>query len=150
MTEIRGFYTLWLREIKRFYRDRTRLLTSFIQPLLWLVIFAAAFSTRFLLPANLNYQQVHFTRHNRANPALHSHVHGHKRHLGQRIRLHERNLGFPHFTLYYFPRQNGRRQHRCSSTRDYSFRYWLSIGHPALTPLLSCTPYPSCCSSRLD
>ena len=58
MSETRGFYTLWLREIKRFLRDRTRLVTSFIQPLLWLVIFAAAFSTRFLLPANLTYQQV--------------------------------------------------------------------------------------------
>ena len=58
MSEARGFYTLWLREIKRFYRDRTRLVTSFIQPLLWLVIFAAAFATRFVLPANLNYQQV--------------------------------------------------------------------------------------------
>ena len=58
MSEFRGFYTLWLREIKRFMRDRTRLITSFIQPLLWLVIFAAAFSTRFVLPANLTYQQV--------------------------------------------------------------------------------------------
>jgi ABC-2 type transport system permease protein len=58
MSEARGFYTLWLREIKRFYRDRTRLVTSFIQPLLWLVIFAAAFATRFALPANLKYQQV--------------------------------------------------------------------------------------------
>ncbi len=58
MSEIRGFYTLWLREIKRFYRDRTRLVTSFIQPLLWLVVFAAAFATRFVLPVNLNYQQV--------------------------------------------------------------------------------------------
>jgi ABC-2 type transport system permease protein len=58
MSELRGFYTLWLREIKRFMRDRTRLITSFIQPLLWLVIFAAAFSTRFVLPANLTYQQV--------------------------------------------------------------------------------------------
>jgi ABC-2 type transport system permease protein len=58
MSETRGFYSLWLREIKRFYRDRTRLVTSFIQPLLWLVIFAAAFATRFVLPANLNYQQV--------------------------------------------------------------------------------------------
>ncbi|MGE5574645.1 MAG: ABC transporter permease [Ignavibacteria bacterium] len=58
MTEIRGFYTLWLREIKRFYRDRTRLVTSFIQPLLWLVVFAAAFATRFALPSNLSYQQV--------------------------------------------------------------------------------------------
>jgi len=59
MSEIRGFYTLWLREVKRFQRDRTRLITSFIQPLLWLVIFAAAFATRFTgLPENLNYQQV--------------------------------------------------------------------------------------------
>jgi ABC-2 type transport system permease protein len=58
MSEIRGFYTLWLREVKRFQRDRTRLITSFVQPLLWLVIFAAAFSTRFTLPSNLNYQQV--------------------------------------------------------------------------------------------
>ena len=58
MSEIRGFYTLWLREIKRFVRDRTRLITSFVQPLLWLVIFSAAFSARFILPSNLNYQQV--------------------------------------------------------------------------------------------
>jgi ABC-2 type transport system permease protein len=58
MSETRGFYTLWLREIKRFLRDRTRLVTSFVQPLLWLVIFAAAFSTRFTLPYNLTYQQV--------------------------------------------------------------------------------------------
>lgn len=59
MSEIRGFYTLWLREIKRFQRDRTRLITSFIQPLLWLVIFATAFASRFAgLPLNLNYQQV--------------------------------------------------------------------------------------------
>jgi len=58
MSERRGFYSLWLREIKRFIRDRTRLVTSFIQPVLWLVIFAAAFATRFTLPGNLNYQQV--------------------------------------------------------------------------------------------
>jgi ABC-2 type transport system permease protein len=58
MSELRGFYTLWLREIKRFVRDRTRLVTSFVQPLLWLVIFSAAFNSRFVLPAGLNYQQV--------------------------------------------------------------------------------------------
>jgi len=58
MSETRGFYSLWLREIKRFLRDRTRLVTSFVQPLLWLIIFGAAFATRFVLPAGLNYQQV--------------------------------------------------------------------------------------------
>lgn len=59
MTEIRGLYTLWLREIKRFLRDRTRLVSSFVQPLLWLVIFGAGFGTHFLIPG-LNYQQYIF------------------------------------------------------------------------------------------
>ncbi len=59
MTEIRGFYTLWLREIKRFLRDRTRLVSMFIQPLLWLVIFGAGFGVRFAIPG-FSYQQVIF------------------------------------------------------------------------------------------
>ena len=59
MSEIRGLYTLWLREIKRFLRDRTRLISSFIQPLLWLVIFGAGFGTRFLIP-DVSYQQFIF------------------------------------------------------------------------------------------
>ena len=41
MTEIRGFYTLWLREVKRYLRDRTRIVGSVVSPLLWLVIFGA-------------------------------------------------------------------------------------------------------------
>ena len=59
MSEIRGVYTLWLREIKRFLRDRTRLVSMFIQPLLWLVIFGAGFGLRFTIPG-LSYQQVIF------------------------------------------------------------------------------------------
>jgi ABC-2 type transport system permease protein len=59
MSELRGFYTLWLREVKRFLRDRTRLVSSFVQPLLWLVIFGAGFGARFSLPG-LSYQQVIF------------------------------------------------------------------------------------------
>ena len=41
MTELRGFYTLWLREVKRYLRNRTRIVSSFVQPLLWLVIFGS-------------------------------------------------------------------------------------------------------------
>jgi ABC-2 type transport system permease protein len=39
MTEIRGFYTLWLREIKRYLRDRIRIISGLVTPLLWLIIF---------------------------------------------------------------------------------------------------------------
>ncbi len=36
--EAMGIYTVWLREFKRFYRDRARLLSSMIRPLMWLLI----------------------------------------------------------------------------------------------------------------
>jgi ABC-2 type transport system permease protein len=59
MTEMRALYTLWLREIKRFLRDRARIVISFIQPLLWLVVFAAGFGARIALPG-VDYQQYIF------------------------------------------------------------------------------------------
>ena len=59
MTELRALYTLWLREIKRFIRDRARVIISFVQPLLWLVVFAAGFGARLLIPG-IDYQQYLF------------------------------------------------------------------------------------------
>ena len=41
MSEVKGIYTLWLREVKRYLRDRVRIISSFFQPLLWLVIFGS-------------------------------------------------------------------------------------------------------------
>jgi ABC-2 type transport system permease protein len=59
MTELRGFYTLWLREVKRYLRDRVRIVSSFVTPLLWLVIFGTG--VRLTLPyPGLNYQQYIF------------------------------------------------------------------------------------------
>jgi ABC-2 type transport system permease protein len=59
MTELRGLYTLWLREIKRFIRDKARVIISFVQPLLWLVVFAAGFGARLTIPG-IEYQQYLF------------------------------------------------------------------------------------------
>lgn len=59
MTEFRALYTLWLREIKRFIRDRARVIISFVQPLLWLVVFAAGFGARLVIPG-IEYQQYLF------------------------------------------------------------------------------------------
>ncbi len=59
MTELNALYTLWLREIKRFTRDRARVVISFVQPLLWLVVFAAGFGARLLIP-DIGYQQYLF------------------------------------------------------------------------------------------
>ena len=130
MSETRGFYSLWLREIKRFIRDRTRLVTSFVQPLLWLIIFGAAFAARIALPPGFKLSAGSLSRHNRSDTAFHSYVHGHKRYLGQRIRLHERNISCARFQIDNFSRKNGRRQHRCFHARHNCFRHRLSHRYP--------------------
>ena len=63
MTELRGFYTLWLREVKRYLRDRTRIVSSFVQPLLWLVVFGAGIGAALrggFQIAGVNYQTLIF------------------------------------------------------------------------------------------
>ncbi len=59
MSEIRGIYTLWLREVKRYTREKTRLISSFFQPVIWLVIFGSGmrFSTGV---AGISYRQFIF------------------------------------------------------------------------------------------
>lgn len=61
MTELRALYTLWLREVKRYLRDRTRIVSSFFQPLLWLVVFGLGLGSivRIAVPG-LSYQQLIF------------------------------------------------------------------------------------------
>lgn len=59
MTELRGIYTLWLREVKRYLRDRARIISSFFQPLLWLVIFGSGIRFSGMI-GNLTYQQYIF------------------------------------------------------------------------------------------
>jgi ABC-2 type transport system permease protein len=59
MTELRGFYTLWFREVKRYLRDRVRIISSFFQPLLWLVIFGVGFRFSGQI-GGLNYQEYIF------------------------------------------------------------------------------------------
>ncbi len=36
--EMMGIYTVWLREFKRFYRDKASLTSSIVRPLMWLLI----------------------------------------------------------------------------------------------------------------
>jgi len=58
MSEIEVIYAIWKRELIRFWRDKYRLLGSFIQPLLFLVVFGAGFS--FVKFGQLDYQQFIF------------------------------------------------------------------------------------------
>lgn len=59
MSELRGIYTLWLREVKKFVRERSRLVNAFVQPLLWLFIFGTGMRFSATIPG-VNYQQFIF------------------------------------------------------------------------------------------
>lgn len=59
MTEIRGLYSLWLREIKRYLRDRIRIISGVITPILWLIIFGTGIRFAGAI-GNINYQQYLF------------------------------------------------------------------------------------------
>ena len=41
MSELLGIYTLWMREVKRYFREKSRIISSLFQPLIWLVIFGS-------------------------------------------------------------------------------------------------------------
>jgi ABC-2 type transport system permease protein len=60
VSELRGIYTLWLREVKRYTRERTRIISSFIQPLLWLVIFGSGMRLASTGAVGVNYQEFIF------------------------------------------------------------------------------------------
>jgi ABC-2 type transport system permease protein len=50
---------LWLREVKRYLRDRVRIVSSFVTPLLWLIIFGTGVRLQLSAPG-LDYQQYIF------------------------------------------------------------------------------------------
>lgn len=60
MSEIRAIYTLWLREVKRYGREKTRLISSFIQPLLWIVIFGSGMRIASTGNLGIDYQKFIF------------------------------------------------------------------------------------------
>jgi len=60
VSEPRGIYTLWLREIKRYLRERIRIVSSFFQPILWLVVFGTGIRFPTSGVISLGYQEFIF------------------------------------------------------------------------------------------
>jgi len=59
VTEIRGLFTLWLREVKRYLRDRLRIVSGIVSPVLWLFIFGTGIRFAGAI-GSLNYQHYLF------------------------------------------------------------------------------------------
>lgn len=60
MSEVRGIYTLWKREVLRFLRERTRLVSSVVTPILWLIIFGTGLGLSMGSSTGYNYQEFIF------------------------------------------------------------------------------------------
>jgi ABC-2 type transport system permease protein len=53
--ELGGVYAVWLREVKRYVRDRSRIVTAVISPLVWLILFGLGFAGFFSQSGGVNY-----------------------------------------------------------------------------------------------
>ena len=52
--ELRGVYAVWLREVKRYIRDRARLVSAVTGPIMWLLLFGVGVGG-FLSQSGVNY-----------------------------------------------------------------------------------------------
>jgi ABC-2 type transport system permease protein len=55
MSEIEAIYAIWLREFKVYLRERERVISSFISPILWLVVFGTGLGASVVL-SGVSYQ----------------------------------------------------------------------------------------------
>ena len=55
MGELEGFYALWYREIKVFTREKSRVISSLVTPLLWMVVFGGGLGSAVSV-SGINYQ----------------------------------------------------------------------------------------------
>jgi ABC-2 type transport system permease protein len=58
--ELEGIYTIWLREVKRYVRYRSRIITAIFTPLLWLVIFGLGLGSAIRFGVSGGYQSFIF------------------------------------------------------------------------------------------
>lgn len=58
MSEVEAIYGIWLRELIRYVRDKSRLVSSLVQPLLFLIVLGGGFG--FVRLGNINYQSFLF------------------------------------------------------------------------------------------
>ena len=57
---LNAVYIIWLREMKKFVRDRSRLISSIAQPLIWLLLIGTGFGSAFGKVGDLRYIQFMF------------------------------------------------------------------------------------------
>jgi ABC-2 type transport system permease protein len=55
MSELKGIYALWYREFKVFLRERSRIISSIINPILWLLIIGGGLGSAVSF-GGINYQ----------------------------------------------------------------------------------------------
>jgi ABC-2 type transport system permease protein len=60
LSNLRGAYIIWYRDLLRFWRDRARLITSFAMPFLFLVIFATGIASVFEQDGDGGFDYINF------------------------------------------------------------------------------------------
>ncbi|NLU49433.1 MAG: ABC transporter, partial [Syntrophomonadaceae bacterium] len=45
--DVIAIYVIWLRELKRFWREKARIITALVQPMMWLFIMGVGLGSAF-------------------------------------------------------------------------------------------------------
>ena len=56
MSELSGLYAIWYRELKVFIRERSRIVSSIVSPLMWLVVFGSGLGSTITSVNGVSYQ----------------------------------------------------------------------------------------------
>ena len=56
MSELSGLYAIWYRELKVFIRERSRIVSSIVSPLMWLVVFGSGLGSTITSVDGVSYQ----------------------------------------------------------------------------------------------
>jgi ABC-2 type transport system permease protein len=56
MSELSGLYAIWYRELKVFIRERSRIVSSIVSPLMWLVVFGSGLGSTITSVSGVGYQ----------------------------------------------------------------------------------------------
>ena len=91
--DLRAIKMVWKRELIRFSRNRTRLITAPVQPLLFLPVLGTGLAKLTTKTANLDFSHLHISRRDRHERAVHGDLLGHLHRLGPRVRLHAGDAG---------------------------------------------------------
>ena len=135
--DLYAIYSIWLREMLRFFRLKSRLFGSIASPFFFLAFLGMGFGNGASLPGIPSWRrlrQLPYSRNYRHDPALLSHLRRSVRPLGSRVRFPEGDNGLPGEQNCHRPGTDSRRPDHRNPPGDHNNAVGNAPGHDGAEP----------------